>query len=354
MAIDLFGLTLQGLCLSARESLKSGGAGTAKKIFCALYARGEYDPAGFGLNPRKAGAWLSGFSPGWLEVARKVDEEGEWGLTSKAVLSCADGGLVECVLIPMPEKGPGRASLCVSSQIGCRMGCAFCQTGGMGLSRNLSPGEIVSQVMTARFKLGWAFSNLVFMGMGEPLDNAENLIQALRVITDQAGLHVDGERITVCTSGPPGGIERFAAAGFKRMGLSISLNAAIEEKRDAIMPVNRGMGLARLQAALKAYPQRKNFVLGVNYCLLPGLNDSPGDAVALADFCQGLGRALVNVIPYNPGEPALTRAPAEEETEAFIGLLKARGLAVRRRATKGRSIMAACGQLGSVPGREAG
>lgn len=345
-AIDVFGLTREELVDAARSRLEGGGAGIADRIFIDLFATGEFDPAAHGLKDGNARLWRENFYPGYLEPDRIIEEEGDAGVTRKAALRTSDGLIVECVLIPMD--GGKRATLCVSSQVGCRMGCAFCQTGRMGLVRDLEPGEIVAQPMTARFRLGWNFTNIVFMGMGEPLDNADKLERALRVLTQQAGLHFDAERITVCTSGPPGGVERWGRAGFKRMGLSISLNAADDGTRDRLMPVNRANPLAALAASLRAYPQRRNFVLGVNYCLLPGINDSEADAAAVAGFCSAVGRALVNVIPYNPGEPALSRAPTEEETDRFIEALRKEGAAVRRRATKGRRIMAACGQLGTV------
>jgi 23S rRNA (adenine2503-C2)-methyltransferase len=152
----------------------------------------------------------------------------------------------------------------------------------------------------------------------------------------------------VCTSGHAEGLARLAALGWKRLNLSISLNAATDAQRDRVMPVNRKTPLAELQRLLAAYPQRRNFVLGVNYCLMPGLNDARADAANVAAFCRPLGRVIVNLIPYNPGNVPLTRAPSEDEVVRFVGWLREDGLAVRRRITKGRSIMAACGQLGNV------
>ena len=241
-------------------------------------------------------------------------------------------------------------TLCLSSQVGCKMGCTFCETGRMGLLRNLSAAEIVAEVVTVGAVLGWRARNLVFMGMGEALDNAEQLIQALRVLADKRGLHFSQERITVCTAGHRDGLLRLGALGWKRLNLSLSLNAADDAVRDRIMPVNRRTPLAELQRVLAAYPKRRNFTLGVNYCLMPGINDHGGDAEAVARYCAPLGRVLINLIPYNPGSAPLTRAPTEEEVAAFIAALRAAGLAVRRRITKGRSIMAACGQLGNVAG----
>ena len=218
----------------------------------------------------------------------------------------------------------------------------------MGLLRNLTAAEIVAQVVTARVELGWAVRNIVFMGMGEALDNVDHVIQAIRVLTDQHGLHYSFERLTVCTSGHAEGIARLAAQGWKRLNLSISLNGADDATRSRIMPVNRRTPLAELQRLLAAYPQRRNFTLGVNWCLIPGSNDRPEDAANIAAFCAPLGRVLVNVIPYNPGSAPIARAPSEDEVIAFIDALRNNGLAVRRRITKGRTIMAACGQLGNV------
>src|SRR5690606_4789299 len=194
---------------------------------------------------------------------------------------------------------------------------------------------------------------VVFMGMGEALDNADAVIHALEVMNDPAGLGMAQERFTVCTVGNVRGIERLAAHGFRRLNVSVSLNAANDALRSRIMPVNRRTPLAELGAALAAYRPRRNFALGVNYCLMPGLNDSREDAADVARFCAPLERVLVNVIGYNPGNDPLTRAPSDEEVDRFIGWLRDEGLPVRKRITKGRTVMAACGQLGNVELRAA-
>jgi 23S rRNA (adenine2503-C2)-methyltransferase len=244
--------------------------------------------------------------------------------------------------------GRDKATLCISSQVGCKMGCTFCETGRMGLLRNLTAAEIVGQLLCARHVLGFAYENVVFMGMGEALDNREAVLQALRVMTDGAGFAMGQEHITVCTVGNVPGIEALSRAGMKRLNLSVSLNAARDELRSQLMPVNRRTPLAELQRALAAYRPRANFALGVNYCLLPGLNDGRDDARDVARFCAPLGRVMVNVIPYNPGSAPIASAPTEEVIDRFIGWLREEGLPVRRRITKGRSVMAACGQLGNV------
>ncbi len=309
---------------------------------------GRFAPEGFGLGPEACEAWRSTFSFELPELVAVKSDETEHGETSKMVLRLPDGLEVESVRIPM---GRGRATLCVSSQVGCKMGCAFCETGRMGLLRHLRADEIVAQLLVARHLLGWPIRNVVFMGMGEALDNADNVMQALRVLNDEAGLAIAQERLTVCTVGHTEGIRRLRKEGFKRLNVSISLNAANDSLRSEIMPINRRTNLVELQEELRKYRPRRNFALGVNYCLLPGINDTRQDARAVAAFCKPLGRVLVNLIPYNPGTMPLTRAPDEHEVEQFIEWLRAEGLPVRERVTKGRSVMAACGQLGNPEAR---
>ena len=324
------------------------GHGVARKIHRQVMLEGRFEPEAFGLGPEALSAWRAAFSFELPELVDVKTDEGDLGVTSKMVLRLEDGLEVESVRIPM---GRGRYTLCVSSQVGCKMGCAFCETGRMGLLRHLRTDEIIAQLLVARHRLDWPVRNIVFMGMGEALDNAENVLHALRVLNDQAGLAIGQERLTVCTVGHVEGIRLLEEQGLKRLNLSISLNAANDTLRSEIMPINRRTDLAALQEALIAYRPRRNFALGVNYCLLPGLNDGPADARAVAEFCRPLGRVLVNLIPYNPGSTPLTRAPEEGEVERFIGWLRAEGLPVRERVTKGRSVMAACGQLGNPSAR---
>ncbi len=255
----------------------------------------------------------------------------------------ADGNAIETVAVPMYG---GTYTACVSSQVGCARGCAFCETGTAGLVRNLTAAEIVGQVTAASTALGVRFRNVVFMGMGEPLDNPEGVFGALETLRDPRGLGYSQERITVCTAGHVEGIRKLRGLGLKRLNLSVSLASARDALRDRLMPINRTWPLGELEEALAAYPMRRNFVLGVNYCLLPAINDAPEDLDALAEFVGRIGRALVNVIPYNPGRAPIGRSPSESEIDAFQKGLAARGVPVRRRIEKGRSLMAACGQLG--------
>ncbi|MBK6683779.1 MAG: 23S rRNA (adenine(2503)-C(2))-methyltransferase RlmN [Deltaproteobacteria bacterium] len=341
--IDLLGQPGPELAQLAKRHLPSGH-GIWREIYRDAL-RGEFEPERYGLNERSAAGWRAHFRLELPKVVRVLEEPTEgFDDTVKLVLRTQDGMELESVRIPM---GGDRYTLCVSSQVGCKLACAFCETGKMGLLRDLTVPEIIGQVVVGR-SLGKPIRNIVFMGMGEPLDNLDNLVQALKVLNDQWGLSFGQERITVCTAGVPAGLERLGRLGWKRLDLAISLNAAEDTLRDRLMPINRRHNLAELQAALVAYPRRKSFVYAINYCLMPGINDRPEDAVAVAEFCRPLQRALVNLIPYNPGSSPLTRAPAEEEIERFITWLKDAGALVRRRVTKGRSSMAACGQLGNV------
>jgi 23S rRNA (adenine2503-C2)-methyltransferase len=221
----------------------------------------------------------------------------------------------------------------------------------MGRIRNLTAAEIYDQAfLSARLceeVFDFPLTNIVYMGMGEPLLNYAPVMESIRMITSADGMAWSARRITVSTAGIAKMIRRLGDEQVK-FNLALSLHAADDEKRDRIMPINRRVPLAELQAALVAYPRRPGFVFAVNYCLLPGINDGPEDARAVAAWCAPLGRVLVNVIPYNPGTRPLTRPPTEDEIAAFVAALAAEGVAVRRRVTKGRSVMAACGQLGNV------
>jgi 23S rRNA (adenine2503-C2)-methyltransferase len=341
--IDIAGLCRDELVAAARERL-AHGHGVARLVYKDALRFGRFEPERHGLGEAAARAWREQFRFELPRVMRTISEVSESGATAKAVLALADGLECECVLLPM---GRGRSTLCVSSQVGCKMGCRFCETARMGLLRHMSTAEIVSQLLVARHVLGWEFRNVVFMGMGEALDNP-HVVSALRVLTDGSGLGLSQERITICTVGRIDGIRQLQALNMKRLNLSVSLNAANDALRSELMPVNRSVPLAQLQAALASYRPRANFVLGVNYCLMPGKNDAPEHAREVAEFCRPLGRIMVNVIPYNPGSVPITRAPSEDEIESFVEQLRAEGLPVRRRITKGRSVMAACGQLGNV------
>jgi 23S rRNA (adenine2503-C2)-methyltransferase len=339
---DVLGLGSEEFAEAAKRSVPET-AGLAARIYARIFKTGILDAAAEGASERNARLWKDSFEVGLLQILDRLDTEGHAGTTTKLVFGTRDGHRIEAVSIPMYG---GTRTLCVSSQVGCCRACAFCETGRLGLVRDLRAGEIVSQVLSASLALGVRFRNIVFMGMGEPLDNLENVARALAVFADRRAFAYSMERMTVCTSGDAAGIEALSRLGLKRLNLSVSLNAADDRLRDDLMPVNRVTPLARLSAVLASYPKRRNFVLGVNYCLLPGLNDGDGDAEGVARFCASVGRALVNLIPYNPGRHPIARAPTEEEIDRFLSKLIDRGVPVRLRVEKGRSVMAACGQLG--------
>lgn len=348
MSVILHGVTAAQLQDLARAHLPQG-AGLAKYLYRLWLRAGQFQPETADLSPRSAAIWRQ-----WIDVTLPTVQEviretisTEHGpvVTAKAVLTLADGRRVECVHIP---RGRGRYSLCLSTQVGCKMACAFCETGRMGLVRQLGADEIVAQLLVARHRLRWQVDNVVFMGMGEPLDNYDQLNKTLAIFRDPHGLALSASRITVCTVGHVPGIRALAAGGHGRLGLAVSLNAARDDLRSQLMPINRRWPLAALQEALLCYRPRRNAQLAVHYCLLPGINDADIDVRAIADFIRPLGRTLVSLIPYNPGTDVLTRPPTEGEIQGFVNRLRQEGVAVRRRITKGRSVMAACGQLGTA------
>ncbi len=257
-----------------------------------------------------------------------------------------DGQIIESVIIP----AAGRTTLCLSSQVGCRMGCRFCATGKGGFVRDLRVEEIVWQVLAARFSLGRRVDNLVFMGMGEPLDNFDHVIQALRVLSDQRGLNIAYRHITLSTAGHVEGLARLKAFDLPRLRLAVSLNTADEALRSALMPINRRYPLDRLKAELRAFPLGKGGVILIEYVLLAGINDHLEDALALARFLEGLPMR-VNVIAYNPGPQKEFCSPSPEVLRRFCAWLAQEGVFVRARVSRGQGIMAACGQLGASLGR---
>ncbi len=265
----------------------------------------------------------------------------------KFVQRTADGLEIESVVVPMRRKTRVWTSLCVSSQIGCARGCAFCETARMGLLRQLSAAEIVGQVVAARRELGADVRNVVFMGMGEPLDNLDAVIQAVRVLSDRSGISIGKPQITISTVGRTEGIRRLAALGWRRLNLAVSLNAPNDEIRSRIMPINRLEPMDVLREALLEYPLRSCQFFMIEYVLIPGVNDSQDNAAELADFLRPV-KCCVNVIPFNPASGSAFLAPDEPAVQQFLSWLQQAGQYCKPRLTKGRSQMAACGQLGNA------
>jgi 23S rRNA (adenine2503-C2)-methyltransferase len=259
--------------------------------------------------------------------------------TRKYLFRLADGEFIESVLIPAPH----RQTVCLSTQVGCKFGCAFCASGRRGFVRNLTPSEITGQVLYLRDILDIELTNVVFMGMGEPLDNLINLEKAVRIFNASAGLGLAARRMTVSTSGLAPGIERLSEMGLQ-INLSISLHAATDAQRSRLMPVNKKYPLEVLLRAGKDYEAKGGRLITFEYVLLSGVNDATGDAGRLARMARRL-RAKINLIPFSP-VPGLEFAPPSEAAQRrFLQALEKAGARATLRQSKGKDIQAACGQL---------
>ena len=265
--------------------------------------------------------------------------------TRKLVLTLADGLAVESVLIPED----GRLTLCLSTQVGCTLDCGFCLTGTMGLRRNLRVAEIVTQVLAAQTHgdKDAPLTNLVFMGMGEPLANIDALKDAIgRLTNDVWGFGFSPRRITVSTAGLATRLKEMAPLG---VNLAISLNATTDHMRERLMPAaNRLHSLRSLLAACRAYPLASRRRLTFEYVLLGGVNDGLEDARRLAMLLRGL-RSKVNLIPFNPFPGSRFHRPSDEAVSSFQETLRRAGLDAFVRRSRGRDVLGACGQLGDVP-----
>ncbi len=261
--------------------------------------------------------------------------------SSKFVFALHDGERAESVLIPEE----GRVTVCVSSQVGCPLGCRFCVTGKGGFVRNLSVAEIVGQVQAVARHLdeGRRVTNVVVMGMGEPLLNMENLEPALRIFLSEHGFNLSHRRVTVSTAGIVPAMERLGRSF--PVNLAVSLNATTEEARRELMPVSRKYPLAAVVDACRRYPRTSRKKITFEYVLIAGENDSLNDAVRLHALLRGIP-AKINLIPYNETPHTGYRAPRLEAVKAFQDYLVKRGVHAAVRWSRGRDIGAACGQLG--------
>ncbi len=277
--------------------------------------------------------------------------------TRKYRLRTHDGKLIEAVYMPDidvedEDEGAGiRRTLCLSTQVGCAMGCGFCMTATMGLIRNLSAGEIVDQVHRVNADLGdRPLTNLVFMGMGEPLHNYANVMRSLELLQHEDGLNISHRRITVSTSGLVPNIVRFGQE--TQVKLAVSLNATTDEQRSRLMPVDKKWNIAALMDAVRKFPSRQGRRVTFEYVLLKGVNDSDDDAARLAKLLHGLP-VKVNLIPYNENPGLDFRDPGQERLQAFRKVLQAKGITSMVRKNRGRDIAAACGQLAVQGQKEA-
>jgi len=259
----------------------------------------------------------------------------------KYLFRLSDGKLIETVLIPERD----HYTLCVSSQVGCAQGCLFCLTAAGGFERNLTRGEIIAQVRDIKSRLEDAqrLSNIVFMGMGEPLANYKNLASAIGIITDNdAGLRFAGRRVTVSTAGL---VPKIGALGRDtRVNLAVSLNATDNDTRSRLMPINRSYPLEALLDACRQFPLQPGRRITFEYILIKGVNDSRDDALRLAKLLQPI-RCKINLIPFNPHAGCSFERPSEAAIKAFYDILFAKNYTVIIRRSKGQDISAACGQL---------
>jgi len=329
--------TLAGLFPHELEALASEWGEPAyrgRQVFHWLHRRGVLEPSGMTDLPVALRKRLPSQTSQEVRRLRSKD-----GLTSKLLLRLHDGQEIESVEM---KTTTGRKTVCVSTQAGCAMGCVFCVTGQFGFARNLDAGEIVEQVL--RFNdAAEPVTNVVFMGMGEPLANYDETLRAIRLLVHADGLRLGARRITLSTSGLVPQIDRLAQEGLQ-IGLAISLHAANDEERSALMPINRRWPIADLVAAADRYAARTGRRVSYEYTLIAGKNDSPGQADDLAKLLRGR-LCHVNLIPLNPSEDATLHAPTTSAALAFEARLREHGLAATIRVNRGRDILAACGQL---------
>lgn len=251
-----------------------------------------------------------------------------------------DGVEIETVILPMAA----HQTVCLSTQAGCRLGCRFCETGKQGFERCLSVEEMIGQVISARRISGSGVRNVVFMGMGEPLDNFDNLVQAIRVLNDQRGLDIALRHITISTAGLADKIHTLSAVDLPGLHLFVSINAPNDKLRSYLMPINRSFPLASLKQALQGFGPPKSGYHMIGYILIPDVNDTSEHAGQLADYARDLP-AKINLIPHNPSPGSRFRKPEEKDIQKFLMRLRYNGALAIRRNTMGSDLQAACGQL---------
>jgi 23S rRNA (adenine2503-C2)-methyltransferase len=332
-------LNLAGMQVSDLEKLAvelDASAYRGRQVATWMYRKGVFDLDAMTDLPKDFRAALAGRARIALPELERATPSQDG--SRKLVFRLEDGGRVSSVLMP----DDGRVTLCLSTQVGCGYACAFCLTGTMGLSRNLTADEILGQVLRAN-ELERA-THLVFMGMGEPLANYAALVQVLRILTDaKHGLGYSPRRITVSTVGLVTGIEKLGREGLN-VNLAVSLHAASDEVRARLMPVNRAWNVRALMDAVKRYPLAPRQSVFFEYVMLDGVNDSPDEARRLARLLRGV-RAKVNLIPFNDWPGSEFRRPPLSRILAFQSLLLDAGVTTTVRWSKGEDIGAACGQL---------
>ena len=349
----IYGETLASL--TAALTAAGQPAFRAKQIFEWLYKKRVRTWDEMTNLPRDFRTWLAEHfevEPTGFVLDRQSGDE-----TDKLLLELGDKSLIETVIIRAPMLGVGvdksRKTICISTQVGCAMGCKFCASGLAGLKRNLSAGEIVHQLIQvcrqedartprARAELA-SFDNIVVMGMGEPLHNYDAIIRALTIVNAEWGLGFGARRITLSTSGLVPKILQLAEEPLG-LRLAISLHGATDEVREQIMPVNKTYPLAVLLPAVKTFSEKQGRMVTLEFILIEGINDAIEQAEKLRDIAYDL-HAHVNLIPYNTVEGLPWKRPSNNRCERFADVLRAAGVSVTLRREKGHDINAACGQL---------
>ncbi len=339
MKPDLYELTLDQM--TALVEGWGEPAYRARQIWEWLYHQLAADPAEMHNLPLSLRGLLSEAGGiGRLRVAaQQISSDGK---TEKRLFQLADGETIETVLMGYER----RNTLCISSQVGCAMGCLFCATGQMGFRRNLTAGEIIAQVITFERELrhtGRRLTNVVFMGMGEPLNNYGAVVEAVRRLTDPTGFGFGARRITVSTIGLPGQIRRLAAEGLQ-VGLAISLHGATDTDRRRLVPAARRWSLAEVLEAGQEYAQRTGRRITFEWALIQGENDSPEQAHALGSLISGM-LCHVNLIPLNPTGAYPGKGSERSRVKRFQEILVGYGVGTTIRLRRGVDIQAGCGQL---------
>jgi len=337
MIKDIRNLTL----LELEASFKALGieAFRARQVFEWLYKKGAEDfslMTNIGADIRKRMEEYYSVEPLKIEIIETSKD-----LTQKFLFRLKDGNLIESVSIPFKS----RLTLCLSTQVGCRFCCSFCASGASGFKRNLEASEILAQFIAMRKNVaGTSVSNVVFMGVGEPLDNYDNVLKAIRIINAQEGIRLGIRKMTISTSGLAPAIERLATENLQ-VELSVSVHASLDDKRSEIMPVNKRFPLKALFKSIKTYIDKTKRKVTLEYALIGGFNTGVEDAENLVKRVRGMN-ARVNLIPYNPTESRLRfQAPSKQEVLFFKSYLQKKGIDVTVRMSRGMDITAACGQL---------
>ncbi len=341
--------SLSGEALAALVARLGEKPFRARQLFRWLHRNGAATLEEMTDLPRPLRAALG--AAGTLVTLERATEQRSSDGTIKWTWRTGDGKLIESVYMPETD----RKTLCVSSQVGCALGCTFCMTGTMGLARNLTAGEIVDQVHRANRRLvelgegpgPRPLTNLVFMGMGEPLHNFEQLKAALELLLHEDGPNFSHRHVTVSTSGLVPVMRRLGEE--TQVKLAVSLNATTDAQRDLIMPINKRWPIAALLAACRTFPMKQGRRITFEYVLLDGVNDTDADAQRLARLVAGIP-AKVNLIPYNDNPGLGFRAPAPGRVEAFHRILFDRNITAVIRKNRGSDIAAACGQLAAEGG----